>query len=307
MNESILIIRLAALGDFVLSTGPFRAIREAHPDAHIVLLTIRAYEGLARTTGWFDEIWLDERPRHWQIGKVLALRRMLRGGNFSRVYDLQTSDRSSFYLRLFGRPKPEWSGIARDCSHPHANPNRDNMHTIERQADQLAVVGIAHVPPPDLSMIDADLSPFDLPESFALLVPGSSPHRPDKRWPADYYGQLARRLSANGVTPVLIGGHAERQILAHIMSVCPGAINLGGRTTFEQIAALGRKADMAIGNDTGPMHVVATTGCRSVVLFSKSSNPDITAPRGNDVTVLQRPNLADLSVDEVIAVTPAAA
>jgi len=291
----------------VLSTGPFRAIREAHPNAHIVLLTIKAYEGLARRTGYFDEIWLDERPKPWQVSKLLALRRLLRSKRFSWVYDLQTSDRSSSYYRLFGRPKPAWSGIATGCSHPHANPNRNFMHTVERQADQLAMAGIQNVPPPDLSMIDSDLTPFDLPERFALLVPGSSPHRPDKRWPAAHYGELARRLESIGLKPVLIGAEAERETMAEILRHCPSALNLAGRTSFDQIAALGRKAQIAVGNDTGPMHILATAGCRSVVLFSKASDPALTAPRGRDVTVLQRGDLADLSVDEVAAVTPAAA
>jgi ADP-heptose:LPS heptosyltransferase len=181
------------------------------------------------------------------------------------------------------------------------------MHTVERQADQLAMAGIAHVPPPDLSMIEADLAALRLPERFALLVPGSSAHRPDKRWPAESYGELARRLAASGITPVLIGAETERDIMATILRLCPAAINLAGRTTFDEIAALARKADLAVGNDTGPMHILATAGCRSAVLFSKASDPALTAPRGPDVTVLQRPDLADLSVDEVIAVTPASA
>jgi ADP-heptose:LPS heptosyltransferase len=272
-----------------------------------VLLTTGAYENLARLTGWFDEIWLDERPRLWQLVRIAALRRRLRGGRFARVYDLQTSDRSSSYFRLFGHPKPAWSGIARGCSHLHANPHRDHMHTVERQADQLAMAGIARVPAPDLSMIDADLSAFDLPEGFALLVPGSAAHRLDKRWPAERYGELARRLAAHGLVPVLIGARAERDILRQIKQACPEAIDLCGRTSFEQIAALGRRARIAVGNDSGPMHVLATAGCRSVVLFSKASDPALTAPRGPDVTVLQRPDLADLTVEEVIAVTLAAA
>ena len=58
-GEAILVIRLGALGYLVLSSGPFRAIREHHPDAHIVLLTTQPYEDLARAGGWFDEIWCD--------------------------------------------------------------------------------------------------------------------------------------------------------------------------------------------------------------------------------------------------------
>ena len=307
LSETILVIRLGALGDFVLSTGPFQAIREAHKDAHIVLLTTAPYEGLAKAGGWFDEVWLDQRPRLWQLGRIAALKRRLRGGRFRRVYDLQTSDRSSSYFRLFNDPKPEWSGIAIGASHRQNRPDRDAMHTVERQADQLAVADIESIPAPDLSMIDADLGDLGLPDRFAVLVPGSAPHRPDKRWPATSYGELARHLAERGDVPVLLGSNAEADVLHEIATACPQAINLCGRTTFEQIAAIGRRARCVIGNDTGPMHLLATAGAPSVVLFSAASDPALTAPRGPDVTILQRDRLGDLTVEEVIAVTPAVA
>jgi len=299
MSGSVLVIRLGALGDVVLSSGAFSAIRGAHPDARIVLLTTPPYAELAGAMGFFDEIWLDERPSWWQVGALRRLSRRFRDAGFTRVYDLQTSDRSSGYFRLFGRPKPEWSGIARGCSHPDANPERDRLHTVERQTDQLRMAGIAHVPAPDLSGIVADVAGFGLPPLYALLVPGSSPHRPEKRWPAARFADLAGRLRAHDAAPVLIGGPAEEELLARIASSQRGVINLCGRTSFAQIAALGRGARVAIGNDTGPMHLAATAGAPSVVLFSHASDPALTAPRGRAVQVVHRHALDDLSVDEV--------
>ena len=64
---------------------------------------------------------------------------------------------------------------------------------------------------------------------------------------------------------------------------------------------MARRAVAAIGNDTGPMHLAAMIGCRSVVLFSATSNPARSAPRGANVTILQQDNLADLPVDQVAA------
>ena len=56
-----------------------------------------------------------------------------------------------------------------------------------------------------------------------------------------------------------------------------------------------------MGNDTGPMHLIAVAGCPCVVLFSAASKPALTAPRGAHVTVLQRAALAGLDADAVIA------
>lgn len=299
MSGVVLVIRLGALGDMVLSSGAFRAIRDHHPGDRIVLLTTAPYEELARAMGCFDEIWLDERPAWWQVGAIRRLAARLNAPGFDRVYDLQTSDRSSGYFRLFRRPKPAWSGIARGCSHPHANPQRDRLHTVERQADQLHAAGIAEVPPPDLSAVEADVSRFHLPPSYALLVPGSAPHRPEKRWPAPRYADLAGRLRGQGATPVLIGGPAEAGLARQIVGHQRGIIDLVGQTSFVEIAVLGRGARVAVGNDTGPMHLIATAGCPSIVLFSHASDPALTAPRGRKVQAIRRHDLADLIVDEV--------
>src|ERR1041384_3554415 len=118
-------------------------------------------------------------------------RRRLRSGAFSRVYDLQTSARSNWYFRLLGSRQPEWSGIARGASHPHDNPARNSMHTLDRQEDQLRAAGISEVPPPDLDWARGNLERFCLSPRFVVLVPGGAPHRPEKRWPIERYAALA--------------------------------------------------------------------------------------------------------------------
>lgn len=296
----VLVVKLSALGDFVLALGPSKAIREHHPDAHITLLTTEPYVRLARASGFFDEVWVDSRTSLWRPWAWLKLASRLRAGRYDRVYDLQTSGRSNAYFRLFRRPRPEWSGIARGCSHPHLNPERDHMHTVERQAEQLRVAGIRNVPPADLSWVEADTGRFGLAPRFALLVPGGAPHRPGKRWPAERFAALARWLMSRGQQPVLIGAEPERDVLHGIARAMPGVVDLCGRTSFEDIVALGREAALAAGNDTGAMHLLAAAGCPSLVLFSAESDPVLTAPRGPQVIALRHPSLAELSLEEVI-------
>lgn len=303
----ILVIKLGALGDFALAMGPFAAIRRHHAAARITLLTIPSLVELAQACGYFDEVWSDSRPTALNLCGWLALARRLKGGAFDRVYDLQTSDRSSFYYRLmsppFGKP-PEWSGIVRGATHRHTNPRRDFMHTIERQQEQLALAGIAAVPPPDLSWARSDISRFHLRPPYVLLVPGSAPQRPDKRWPETMFAQLAAQLVARGIQPVLIGTAAERGVIAAICQRVPEARDLCGETSYFDIVGLAREAAGAVGNDTGPMHLIAATGCRTVALFSGASDPSLCAPRGpvaDRVTILRRAALADLPVAEVLA------
>jgi ADP-heptose:LPS heptosyltransferase len=298
---NILVIKLGALGDFVLACGPFQAIRRYHPGSRITLLTTGLYRSLAAACGWFDEILIDTRPRPWQVGQWLALRRRLLDGRFARVYDLQTSDRSGWYFRLMRSARPEWSGAARGCSHPHDNPKRDFMHTLDRQAEQLAMAGIDAVPPPEIDWLDADVGRFGLADSFALLIPGGAAHRPDKRWPVGRYAALAGLLMARGLRPVLVGGPEDALALAAISKSCPEAVDLSGETDLFEVAGLARRAAVAVGNDTGPMHLAAAVGCRSVVLFSHASDPALCAARGQHITILRHESLAGLSVAEVEA------
>ena len=240
--QNILVIKLSALGDFVQAMGPCAAIRRAHSAAHITLLTTSPYIEFARSSGYFDKIWIDQRPHWWQVRTWLTLKQKLDGGGFDRVYDLQTSDRSAFYFRLLRRPKPDWSGIAAGCSLPHANPQREVMHTIDRQREQLAIAGIDGVPLPTFDWICNDTDAFGLPETFILFVPGGSAGRPGKRWSINGYVELAARLSVKNYVPVLIGAADEIARNAEIAQNCPLAIDLTGQTSITDLVQLARGA-----------------------------------------------------------------
>ena len=143
---SILVVKLGAMGDVVQALGPFAAIRTHHSGERIVLLTTRPYAGFLAASPYFDAVWIDPRAPWWDLRTNLALWWQLRSGGFTRVYDLQTADRSNLYFRMFPRrAKPEWSGIARGCSHPDPDPDRDRKHTLDRQRGQLQAAGIDHV------------------------------------------------------------------------------------------------------------------------------------------------------------------
>jgi len=309
-TNDILVIKLGALGDFIQALGPMMAIRRHHRDRRITLLTAAPFADLARAVGCADRIWIDERPRLLAPSGWIELRRRLRAGGFGRAYDLQTSDRSGWYYRLFWPgPYPEWSGIVGNSPWRHANPHRDALHTVKRQREQLALVGITEVPLTDLSGLARQLGPMaEAPAApYAVVAPGGAAHRPDKRWPIERFAELARRIADNGLTPVVIGGADEALLAKQIIASCTAARDLTGSTSLIDLVALYGKAALAVGNDTGPMHVAAAVGCPAVVLFARASNPDLCAPRGRAVRVLRRDDLADLGVDEVQAAVAASA
>ncbi len=306
-RQRILVIKLGALGDFVQALGPVAAIR-AHHDAldetghaEITLLTTPPFEGLARASGYFDEIWTDGRARGFFA--LLSLVRRMSWAGFTRVYDLQTSSRSSLYFHLLW-PRTEWSGIARGCSHPHANPKRDFMHTIDRQAEQLRAAGIETTPLADVTRLASTATPATLTGGdapYALLVPGAAPHRPAKRWPYDRFAAVASALHARGLQPVILGGKDERDLGAAIADAAPGCLDLTGTTSLGDIVTLARMAAGAVGNDTGPMHLIALAGAPAVTLFGSDSDASLCAPRGPRAVALEAADIRAHTPETVLA------
>jgi ADP-heptose:LPS heptosyltransferase len=152
----------------------------------------------------------------------------------------------------------------------------------------------------DFTWVRADTARFGLPAAIGLLCPGAAPHRPAKRWPVAGYAAAARHLLDRGITPVLVGRAPEAADNSAIRAACPGAVDLTGRTDLADLAVLARGARIALGNDTGPMHLFAACGCPSLVLFSADSDPALCAPRGR-VRILSRPDLGTLDPAPVLA------
>lgn len=308
MAQRVLVIKHGAFGDIILATAALKAIRAHHPEAHITVMTTKLFVSLLSACPWVDEVWLDARSH--SLKELFTKIRAFHHHQYDVVYDLQTSQRSSLYWWLMPWPKPKWSGIARFASHRHHTPQRKKLHTLDRLREQLEIAGVFPSSEkgesagflPDISWMTADIAPFSLHMPYALLIPGGSAHRPEKRWPAQRYAELAEWLSAQGIQPVLIGGEAEREVLDAIRAHAPTALNLCGLTSFVEIAELARHAKIAVGNDTGPTHLAAAAGCPTIALFATLvSNPKLCAPRGKAAQAIAVPVLAVLKLETVVS------
>lgn len=297
-EERILVIKLSALGDFILALGSMQAIRRHHPEAHITLLTTRPFVDIAQRSRYFDAIEVDARPPFYALPGWVRLFRFFNGGKFSRVYDLQMNDRTKVYHGMFLK-KPEWSGHLKGGALSCEKPALMQLHAFERHKIVLAKADI-DVKIPDLSWMAADVSLFNIKKPYVLLVPGSAPAWPEKRWPALKYGALGLKLMRLGYDVAVLGTPSEQDVIDRVVKSCPGIHDLSGKTSLYDIATLARDAAGAVGNDTGPTHLIAMLGCPTISLFSHASHPDLSAPVGDAVTVIQSDRLDDVSVDDVM-------
>ena len=302
----ILVIKHGALGDFISATGAFAAIRGHHKDCRVVLLTTAPYEGIARQTGFFDDVWTDGRARG--IKAHIQMARSIARGRFDRIYDLQNSDRTHLYYwigRLFS-PLP-WSGSAFACPYRQHPKDRHHVHAYDRFAHQLSLAGIetGGALSPVITWAMPDISAFNIQPRSVLIFPGSSARGARKRWGAEAFATLTIQLEQMGYIPLLLGGNDDGDtcdaIQSHRRHLGRNPIgNLCGQTQLADIPALAAAAAAVIGNDTGPIHMASAVGAPTLIIWSSASDPHVYAPRGNAVTICHAHDLKTLDSTTVL-------
>jgi ADP-heptose:LPS heptosyltransferase len=134
-------------------------------------------------------------------------------------------------------------------------------------------------------------------KSYVALIPGCSARHPQKRWP--YYAQLAQALIERGYEVVTAPGPDEIKLAKSI----PGHTLLGpnGFLNWFELAGVLKEACYVVGNDTGPSHVASCLGKAGLALFGSHTSAARTGIRRGDFDALEVPDLAELSVETVLA------
>lgn len=138
----------------------------------------------------------------------------------------------------------------------------------------------------DMVLREAQVEPGEPIIAFAP----SGGNSPLKQWPVSHFIELGRRIRAGCPSRILIlGGSGEEALGAEIEHMLgPPTINVVGRTTLRQMAAVLKRCHLFVGNDAGPMHIAAAMGIPVVALFGASC-PHRFGPWGNGHRVLWTP------------------
>ncbi|WP_169740758.1 glycosyltransferase family 9 protein [Nevskia soli] len=119
---------------------------------------------------------------------------------------------------------------------------------------------------PHLPVDAANLSAFQLPCPYAVLVPGGS--WSGKAWPVTSFTEIGRRLLVSGLQLVIVGGAPDRRCTDELLHELDGkAINLTGRTSLAALAAILHHAQIVVSNDTGSAHIAAAVGASVVCIL----------------------------------------
>ena len=104
------------------------------------------------------------------------------------------------------------------------------------------------------------------PALFALINPGAA--WPNKRWPADRFGELATFLrEAPGLMPVVVWGPGEELLAEAVISASAHAAMRAPATNIRDLVGLSRAAALVISGDTGPLHIATAVGTPAVGIF----------------------------------------
>jgi ADP-heptose:LPS heptosyltransferase len=299
--KRVLVIKHGALGDIIKALGAFRVLRQYFPQAQITLLTTRPYQSICAATGYFDQIVCD--TRSWNILTTFSILRSFSRDNYDFVIDLQSSKRTNRYFNIWRMLSDSpWCGTAPRCQYPIPMALKEQVHIYDRFYTQMKLLGMRvdqQSIAPSIEWLGPKESSVPNFDKSVILIPGSSPVALQKRWPVAFYAQVAIYLAEQGITPVIVGGDEESALAEFIQQQCPQACDMTKKTSLLDIGHLAKDAIAVIGNDTGPTYFASAAGKPTIVLWSSYSNPEVHAPRGKHVTILQQDCLDDLPVTRV--------
>ncbi|MBI2881699.1 MAG: glycosyltransferase family 9 protein [Candidatus Tectomicrobia bacterium] len=311
--QRALVVRPDHLGDVVFATAALRPLRLLYPKAAVTALVgpwaapLLLHHPDADEVVSFRNPWFD-RGKFSGARDVFDVLQWMRRRRFDVGLDLRGDPRVIALLaagRVRYRVGYGWGGagflLSREMDHP------PGVHQVERNVAVVRTLGwrpadgfvprpLLRVSGPERETMDRRLAegawggpPVGARDRLAVLHPGAG--FPSKRWRLDRFAALARWLAAErGYRAVLVGGPEERGLAGEVLRTAgPGrALDLAGRLSLRELMALLSRADLMVGNDSGPTHMAAALGTRTVALFSGTNDAAEWAPAGPGTRVLRK-------------------
>jgi heptosyltransferase-1 len=336
----LLIVRLGSMGDIIHTLPAVTALRQAFPRASLAWVVEERWAELlctlpeprsgprsprrplvdcvhtVNTNSWRNSLLSIQT---WE--QVAAGLSELRAQRYEVAVDFQGAVRSAVLARSSGAP------VVYGVAQP-----RENVASMFYTRQMIARG--SHIVEQNLSLAESvarrrlELPKIEFPlnqaaekqradrlqqsnDDFALLNPGAGWGA--KQWPAERYGQVAKRLAEDGMKSLINFGPGEEALVREVESASEGTAK-GAACTLTELIALTRRARLFIGGDTGPMHLAAALGIPVVAIFGPT-NPARNGPFGTLSIVLRSsgsattyshrvrpdPGMLEISSDEVVA------
>lgn len=276
-TTSVLVVRLrVGLGDLLCSGPALRALKAARPDLHVGLATWPEMAGVVARMPEVDELvafpgapGIPERTPDGTLPRWLRAQRA-RGWDVALQAYGANPAANAVSEAVGARSAGGFAPAGYDADPALHLPYPVERHEVERHLLLLEHLGLPvgasralHWPVDDE---DACAAAGLVDGPYAVVHPGAT--SASRRWPPDRFAEVADGLADAGLQVVVGGVPSEATTTAQVVARCRApVVDLTGRTTLGQYAALLRAAEVVVANDTGTAHLTAAVGGRCVTLF----------------------------------------
>jgi heptosyltransferase I len=249
-----------------------------------------------------------KRGRRWRaFVSFFDLLKQIRSAKYELIIDMHGQVRSAFFALISGArvrigfDRPVKRGLTVSAEHDLKNipshgwrgaregswiaythripiPTLD-VHAIDRYLWVAPLLGLddkppdltIHLSPQATNKVNRLLEEHGVPASkpLVVLVPGTIWET--KHWTIEGFAGVARQFLQDGFAVALAGTTRDQQRCRQIAAAAPGTCDLSGKTTSADLAALIRRAEVAVTNDSGSMHVAASLGKPMVSVFGPTN------------------------------------
>ena len=273
--SNVLIIKHGSLGDLIQANGAIKDIKNFYKNRKVLLLTSDPYSIFMSECPYIDGVIIDKRLPRWNLFYLNNLKKILSKYNFSKVFDLQNSNRTKFYKKFIIK-NVEWNSSETALELGEKKSDFDKEPVLDRMEIQLKKSGIEteFTKNIDLSWATQDLSRLIKQYTngdYILLFPFCSSKHQNKKWP--YFKDLIIRLKQDykNKYPILIApGPNElkeaKKLNGNIVLHNNEPINI------KMLISLINNAKFIIANDTGPAHIASHLNKKGLVLFGSHTS-----------------------------------
>lgn len=294
--KRILVIKLRAIGDVLLSTIVLRNIRLAFPDAKLDFLTEPPSKGIVERLSDVNKVILHDRSHM----SGLTLIRAIRSQQYDLILDLFGNPRSALIARLSGAKyrvgyRFRGRGYAYNIL---VEPRGSQVHNTQFNLDAIEALGIAiqdrniyfPIAHEDTVYVDQFLREARLDKQF-LVALGTNGGWYTKRWGLKEFAMLGDTLiEKHEAQVVLIWGPGEKEEVEQVKAMMKHSAFIPPATNLSQLGGLLQRCSLMVSNDSGPMHIAAAVGTPVLGIYGPT-NPVLQGPYGNKHVVIRRESL----------------
>ena len=303
--SNILIIKHGSLGDLIQANGAIKDIKNFYKNRKVFLLTSQPYAIFMSECPYIDGVIIDKRLPRWNLFYLNTLKKNLKRYNFSKVFDLQNSNRTKFYKKFIINKEVEWSSSETILEPGQKKSDFDKDPVLERMELQLKKSGIETEFTRNVNIEWAIKDVSRLIKQYAnneyiLLFPFCSKKHQNKKWP--YFKELIVKLKQDykNKFPILIVPGPNEIKEANTLNAKVVTDNQNP-VDLKTLISLISNAKFILANDTGPAHIASHLDKAGFVLFGSHTSARKVSIENYNFKALTVKNLKDLNVDTVIS------